>query len=581
MKRKFKSIASLVLAAVMVFAMAVPGMSVSAAGDKTITITSAGTGHTFKAYQIFTGDVYDEDASDSHEGDGKDEVLSNIEWGNGLTDAGRTKLAEAVYGKEGVPSTYTAEDVAKQLATKTASELEGIFKAVAGEVQNGTASAPSGDNYTISGLATGYYLVIDTAPGTVEGEDTAFSSYIVEVVGDATVKTKAEIPSSEKKVLDVNDSVTNPDDAAYKDSADYDIGDAVPFQLTGTVAANYADYDKYYFAFHDTESNGLTFNPDSVKVYVDYDGDGENPREEITGKKDSFWTLAENVNHGGEPAITHTFDIVFNNLKDDPKIQAGSKIIIEYTSTLNTSAVIGEPGNPNDMYLEYSNNPQDEERGQTPTHRVVVFTFDVNVDKVGPDGNPLPGAEFELAKYDPDNDDADEEGWVSIDKMTIDSETQFTFRGVDDGIYRLKESKTPDGYNTINPDTIYINVQATHAGEDITNLTAKAYETWLAPDKFEDEIGSDGVVNFQTNGDKVLESTTGEQTKDSIENMTDSGKAGHIGAFGWLTTAIINNEGTTLPETGGIGTTIFYVVGSVLVLGAVILLVTKRRMKSE
>ena len=215
-----------------------------------------------------------------------------------------------------------------------------------------------------------------------------------------------------------------------------------------------------------------------------------------------------------------------------------SVITVEYTATLNNNAVLGSAGNPNEVYLEYSNNPNkseegDNETGTTPKDVVIVFTYKTIVNKVDEKGDALTGAEFTLEKYNKKTDK-----WEAITVVKNDEGTTFTFSGLDDGNYRLTETKTPAGYNTIKP--IEFTITAEH------------------------DVLSDNPALTSLNGNV----TTGEITFTS--NVTD----------GSLSTDVVNKAGSTLPETGGMGTTIFYILGGLLVLFAVVFLVAKKRMSN-
>lgn len=286
--------------------------------------------------------------------------------------------------------------------------------------------------------AAGYYLIKDK-DGSVTGADT-YTTYIVKVVDNVPITPKGNVPSFEKKVKDINDT-TDTDASAWQDSADYDIGDKVPFKLEGTVSSKYADYKTYYYAFHDQAETGLTFNADSVKVYVD--------SNEIT----SGYSVETS------PADGDTFDVVFANLKDitGVDIKGGSKITVEYTATLNDKAVLGSQGNVNTAHLEFSNNPNEEHSGsgkpgtgKTPDDSVIVFTYQVVVNKVKADNTALTGAEFTLEKVYKNSPNKT----VAVVKNAAG--TTFTFKGLDDGDYILTETKTPATYNTIEPITFTV-----------------------------------------------------------------------------------------------------------------------------
>lgn len=298
-----------VLAAV---AMAVAGFvgAGAAFADENYNLTVSGTGHAYDIYQIFTGSL----------SDGK---LTDIKWGrNGTGVAGNAVDDNTLTAIAAVSGT----DRAKANALKAYANLSGTaFATVASDT---AASVPAG-----------YYLVKDKDDSQKDKND-AYSTYIVKVVGsDVTVNPKSDVPSFEKKLKDTNDTTGVTTD--WQDSADCDMGDHVPFKLEGKVASNFADYDTYYFAFHDVEEKGLTFDKGSVKVYVD--------DAEIT----SGYQLVTN------PADDCTFEVKFANLKNVKGVKAGSKIRVEYTSTLNSDAVLGQHGNVNKAKLQFSNNPND------------------------------------------------------------------------------------------------------------------------------------------------------------------------------------------------------------------------------
>lgn len=485
--KKSRKIMSVLLVVAMLFTLISPAM----AAEKTISVKAEDT-HSYDVYQIFTGDL--------HEG-----VLSNIKWGvNGTGETG-TSVSQTILDEL---SGTSGSDTAKLAVIQKYVDL----------TDDAMDSVSAGGNIEVP---TGYYLFIDKG-AVAEGE--AYSLYVVQVVGDTTIAPKRGTVTSEKKVKDTNDSVA--DSATdWQDSADYDIGDAVPFQLKGTVPADYENYATYYYAFHDKESNGLDFIKDSVKVYVD-------GTEITTGYKVVTEGLTDDC----------TFEVVFANLKNISAVKAGSVITVEYTSTLNEKAAIGSAGNPNTMYLEYSNNPNSNGTGTTKEDKVTVFTYKVIVDKVtqayNEDGTPkvtedeklvyeaLAGAGFTLYKQDASGN------YVAIgNEVKGDGLTTFEWKGLDDGNYKLEETTTPAGYNTIAP--IEFTITANH------------------------EIKSDDPKLTDLNGNNGF---TGEVTAGS------------------LSTDVVNNTGATLPETGGMGTTIFYVVGGALVLGAAVLLVTRRRM---
>lgn len=504
MKKAMKKLMAALLAVAMVCAMAIPAFadgssSTSTAAVTRYTITAPKNGHTYEIYQIFTGDY---DAS-------QPSMLANIKWGkNGKGGTAGDAVDQTVLDDLSRVVSYTSDNdkltvIEKYIDLSTAPLVT---------ITNGG---------TANDVVGGYYLIKDQ-DGTVPSSET-YTPYIVSVVGHVTIEPKSnEVPKFTKKLKDTND--TTGFITGWQDSADYDIDDKIPFRLQGTVSKDFDSYKTYYYAFHDVEEKGLTFDPSSVKVFV---GDEE------TGTKidASNYTVVTN------PADGCTFEIVFDDLKNIPSVTAKSIITVTYESTLNGNAVLGAQGNVNTAKLEYSNNPRGNGTGTTPWDNVIVFTYKVVVNKVDQAGQPLVGAQFTLTKKI-------NGGTEVIKTMTIDSsETQFTLSGLDDGEYTLTETVTPAHYNTISP--ITFTVKADHT------------ITW------ETERREDILTSLS--GDKKVGEITFASSK------TD----------GTLTTDVINNIGTTLPGTGGIGTTIFYVIGGGLMVAAAILLITKKRMENR
>ena len=485
--KHMKKLASLLLALVMVFALATTAF----AADTTIT-APAGSTRTYDVYQIFTGDL----AGD---------VLSNVKWGkNGTGTVG-----------EAVPQA-TLDALAAVNSLSDTKKLEEISKYVnLNSEKFGTVS--DGSPLT---APTGYYLIRDNG---LVGDGEAYSLYVVQVVGPTTISPKVGTTTSEKKVDDKNDSNTTQDEVKWEDSADYDIGDDVPFQLKATIAQDYDNYKVYKLTFHDKESAGLTFKPDTVVVKIDG----------TTVDSSKYEVVTTGLTDGD------TFEVRFANLKSTAA-KADSVITVEYSSTLNDQAVLGSTGNPNTMHITYSNNPNDDqggENGKTPDDTVIVFTYKVVANKVtknpayveggsGSEYIPLKGAGFTLYKKNASGEYVAVGSEVKGDEMTT-----FEWKGLDDGDYKISETTTPAGYNTI-------------ADIEFT-ITA------------EHEVLSDNPTLTSLSG--------GDKFTGKVET-------------GALSADIENNKGSTLPETGGMGTTIFYVLGSVLVIGAAVLLITKKRM---
>lgn len=492
--KRVKRVLALLAAFALVLAMAVPAFA-DKANLYTISVP-AGSNHTYQVYQIFTGD---------YSSDGK---LSNIKWGQNSNSRGDgVSIGEKV-----------DENVLNQLAAvagKSDEDKLAVIEQYANLSENDMDTVSASKSIQV---AAGYYLFKDTTTG-ISG-----NTYIAEVVGNVSIKAKnSHVPGFEKKLKDTNDTEGTTTD--WQDVADHDIGDKIPFKLEGTVPADYdAEYTSYYFAFHDEEEAGLTFNKDSVEVYVD------------DTKITAGFEVKTSTNDGC------SFEVVFSDLKAIKDVHAGSKIRVEYTATLNENAVIGGNGNLNKAQLEYSNNPRDKDsRDKTVWDNVVVFTYQVVVNKYAnsvEENNKLPGADFTLTKK------LNGDTTKVIAAVKSPDGKQFTFKGLDDGEYTLTETVTPDGYNTIDPITFKVN--ANH------------------------EITWEGAGDRNT----LLKSLSGNKVTGQITFTSDKGT-------GALTTNIINKSGTVLPSTGGMGTTVFYVVGGGLMAVAVVLLVTKKRMENK
>ena len=501
MKKAMKKLMAALLAVAMVCAMAIPAFADSSSSTSTAavtmyTITAPATTHIYEIYQIFTGDYDPSQPS----------MLANIKWGKNGTGTAGDAVAQTVL-----------EDLSKVSSSASyKAKLDVIEKYVT--LTSPVATITNGSSVEVVG---GYYLIKDQ-DGSLSGSE-PYTTYLVSVVGNVTIKPKSnDVPEFEKKLKDTNDSTG--DVSGWQDSADYDIGDYIPFRLQGTVPEDYDSYKTYYYAFHDKEEAGLTFDPDSVEVFV---GD------EVTGTK-----ITTGYTVDTSPADGCTFEIVFDDLKKVSGVTANSIITVTYKSQLNGNAVLGEHGNVNKAQLEYSNNPRGDGKGETPWDNVIVFTYKVVVNKIDQAGDPLEGAQFTLTKKTKNGTDV-------VKTMDVNTTlTQFTLSGLDDGEYTLTETVTPAHYNTISPITF--------------TVTADHKIDW-------DSIST---------RDNVLTSLSGEKKVGEITFNVDK-KAGT------LTTDVVNNIGTTLPGTGGIGTTIFYVVGGGLMVAAAILLITKKRMENH
>jgi fimbrial isopeptide formation D2 family protein/LPXTG-motif cell wall-anchored protein len=514
-----KKLVSSLLALAMVAAFCLTAFADDAA-PYTVTIESTATGHTYEAYQVFTGTL-------------SGSTLSDIQWGSSVDSAA---LLTALKADATLGTTFAACSTAADVAALLSDSNAAAFAQIAGQhltTAAGTSTAATG-GYAITGLAAGYYLVKDK-DGTQDQTSDAYTSFILKVVQNTSAAPKSGTPTVSKKVKE-NTKYTKDEGygTGYNDVADYNIGDTIPFELIGTLPTNYSSYTTYSYAFHDTASAGLTIDKSSVKVLAG--------TTDITA---SFTVALDGQN------LTVSCD----NLKAITALTAGSEITVQYNATLNANAVVGLSGNPNEVYLTYSNNPNQGgtgNTGKTPTDKVIVFTYELDTTKVdGKDATKkLSGAEFQLYKMDGTSksyaivSSGKVTGWTTdstkATTLTSDENGLFKVAGLDAGEYFLHESKAPAGYNTLSDD-VKLTIAATTANG----------QTW-------------------TSGDAAKALTA--------LNLTSGGKtAAGDTATGTVSLNVENNVGSTLPSTGGIGTTVFTVSGIALILIAGVLYTVRRK----
>lgn len=584
--KKARKLTAVLLSLVMLLVLAIPA---SAAGEYTITITNDQAGHTYEAYQIFAGDV-SSDAQQEGIVDGP--ILSNIIWGDNINIADTAGLIRALINSgiadfAGLDAdTSTAADVAKALevAADAAAFANLVEPFLTGDPATSDAYNDETHTYTIDNLDAGYYLVKDQDE-SLEGDPATATDYIVQVLGNVNMEPKdSDIPTVEKKVSDEEytqyegaqePGYQAPYGEGYNDVADWDIGDSVPFKLIGSIP-DMSAYNTYEYIFTDTLSNGLTLQADTIKVYIAREKNDEVRVYKPLKEGEDYALDVQNVgaNGGG------FFSITFDDLKTNQYV-AGEQgdeyhyVIVTYDATLNGNAVIGLDGNPNSVDLQFSNDPNGDGLGRTAEDKVIVFTYELDGTKV--DGaavnTKLGGAEFVLfnggrtrvahiengklagwvnlpGEYNAENyEEIPYETWETFNETTnvIMTSTEaglFGVSGLDDGTYYLMEIKAPNGYNLLDHDLRIDIAAATTNGQAWDGVPANALTALtIAVDGGEAEGGNPGTgaVNVQ----------------------------------------VENNQGATLPETGGMGTTLFYLIGGLLVVGAGILLVVRIRMRSH
>ena len=576
--KKTKQLTAVLLSLVMLLALVIPA---SAADTYSITIRNDKEGHTYEAYQIFAGTVSSDDPT---AGNVAGPMLGDISWGSGVDEARHAELlaalkADATIGVlAGMQEAADAAAVAAALDGVTAEIAAAFADVVSGylaETPNGDTNTMTEGTYVIDGLPAGYYLVKDQ-DGSLQGAADTATDYIVQVLGNVTMEPKSsDIPTLEKKVAEEgkgNHGKYNQDGGYgthYNDVADWNIGDRVPFKLIGSIPDMDA-YDTYQYIFHDTISAGLTLDMNSFDVYV--------AQEKYQDPVALGWTEIPAANY----ELTQTeggFTLAIDNLKEFPYVdEEGRKyILVFYDAVLNENAEIGLPGNENSAYLEFSNNPNGDGTGRTEEDTVIVFTYQLDGTKV--DGETqaalqnaqfvlLNGAKSEAAvvvggkvtewiKFGTQADGSrleiptTYEGWAALAEenpgliIASDEDGLFSIAGLDDGTYFLREIQAPNGYNLLEDD-VKVEIDATTANGQNWAWDPAAAFTAIQFKVNDAELGTPGVVDT-----------------------------------GVVEIQVANNQGATLPETGGMGTTLFYVIGGLLVAGAVVLLVVRIRMKAH
>ena len=563
--KRARRAAAFAAAVVMAACAAVPmgsSFSASAAGNNSITIDGFNTTenndngtHTYEAYQVFAGQY-------------AGGALGNITWGSGVDGKAIVDdLANATGDLAAFKGLDSPKAIAEELAK--ASDDDAVAKAFAALVGKHLKDKAKSGTYAdgkITDLEDGYYLVQDASnsPSDVTGANNngAKTRFILKVAGggNVTVTAKSSAPSVIKKVKEDDKAVTGAvkvgsytADAQYNDVADYCIGENVPFELISTMPSTYNDYTSYFYQFTDTLASNFTLNADSIAVKV-VNADGETA---LTATTD--YTVGAQDESG-------KFTITINDTKKIASITKDSTIVVDYTAQLNSGAVIGLDGQENKVDLTYSNNPNytgdgastpNEDKGKTPEDKVIVFTYELDVTKYLGDEHTKANAEdgtkagFKLGN-------ANGTKWATVDEnlritdwvddvaaateVTTDATGIFKFIGLDDGTYTLRETTTPTGYNTMADLALTI------------GATTDNNQTWAG-------TASDALSAIKL----------------TINNEDTAGDTN----TGIVATKITNQKGSSLPSTGGIGTTMFYVGGGVLVAGAGVLLITKKRAKKD
>ncbi|MBF9711264.1 isopeptide-forming domain-containing fimbrial protein [Bifidobacterium dentium] len=559
------AVAATAAMAVAGFAGASTAMAVTT-GSYTITVNEKNDKHTFNAYQVFKGDLKE---SQNEQGGVTSRALSNIEWGSGVSEAGKTALYD--WASLTFDTDKTAAKVAEKLTTNTGTvTAESFSNALAGKTSQAAhltdTKTPLIRNagktaYTGTVTEAGYYLIVDEKTGEALGNNDAYSAYIMQVVGDVTVDPKSKTPTVKKEVQDEtgDKDAESQDQEGWGNTADHAIGESFNFRLTATIPgdANFKAYESYKVVFNDTMSKGITFEKiNSVKVKY-----GDTTLE----LADDDYTKTDPVAVPGVTDGSKAWTLTIADLKEITGFSAEAlgtqeiTVAVEYAAHLNNDAVVTNTDgatttNKNGVSLDYSNNPNvggEGDTGHTPGNDVYVYSFKIdNTKYAGKNeaGNELAGAGFTLYKYDDTktggkggavklvwdsnknayrpavSDNADEAAstQTEITSRSEDGEKgKFNIIGLDAGKYVLSETKTPEGYNTVADTTI--------------------------------EIKAEHKLN------------------ETVPTVTLTNSKG-------LANDLVDMPGSNLPSTGGMGTALLYVAGiAVFMLAGAILVMALRR----
>ena len=538
MKKVIKKLLAALLAVAMVCAMAIPAFAENSEGD-------VDSHHTYSAFQIFKGDV---------EGNNiKDFKISNVDWGSNIinnSDDFLNKLREADHIGPLFTNAKSAQEVLAVISQWHDSDDYSIAFArfvchyLYSNDANPTYVVRAGSNaLTIPEAKAGYYLFVDTTDFSKDDSYHSYNSFLLMVTKgnwNVPITPKAEKPTVEKKVYDNPDGTST---GGFGSSADHAINEKFQFQLTATLPDStnraYDYYDKYSVIFHDTLSEGITYDKDDEldSVVIKSTGNTYN----IT---DSSKYTIDTTDLESQNSFVVNIDVKACAKDAGFDLNNGATITVTYTAHLNDKAYVntagGSTSNINKVYLTYSNNPKDESSiGKTPESTpVYVYTYQLNNTKHQDTekGPALEGACFRLYSDEACTDQSEvqlyqKDGFYYPIKDVLGKEAvemksaangTFNVKGLDAGTYYLKEITPPDGYSACK--VIPVTIKADHSRNDQVNLE-------------------------------------GSNLTNDIVNI----KAG----------------GITLPSTGGIGTTLFYVVGGGLMVAAIVLLVTKKRMENK
>ena len=508
--------------------------------DNTITISQADKNGTtkFKAYQIFTAKVVDQNES---------KVASDIDWAN----TGTKKAVIGVLKQVAAPTitdSSTAEDVANYLAQNVKDTTDDtrvnnsdlLYKIADAVAKGSTQTGESFDaGTTFTAPSNGYYLFVTDALDA--SKPNTGTSPIFALVGgkSVTVTEKTSIPTVTKKVKD------NKSNSNWADKADSQMGQNVNYQLTGTVADNVASFSTYKYEFYDELSAGLTAEQSSIKVYA---GTDRNTAKEIAAGNNYTADVTADETTGKS-----TLTVKFTDLKTAVvDLSAQTKIYVEYTAKLDPkkddNVVVGGNGNENTVKLVYSNNPMAEGTGTSVSDTVRDYTYALKLIKEdsAKETIKLEGVGFSIQATDPDDSNSkdlyvQEDGSLGSDEheFKTDKNGEINVKGLDAGTYTVKETHALDDYNTLPKFTFTISASDLNQDEGNNTLTVSAT-------KGKSDLVLGPVVNDGT-----------------------------------VTLTVKNKKGTGLPLTGLNGVTFTWIAGGAVLCIGVAHLIRSRKQAEE
>lgn len=604
--KHIKKVVTLMLAFMMVLAMGVP--TFAAKGDThTISVQSTDT-HKYDVYQILVGDL-------------SGTTLSNVEWGSSVNTPSEGKV-------NGKTATEFAKSMESLAGVDAVAEVAKYFTAGTGKVGQVDKDHPLT-------VAEGYYVMVDvTTPLTHDGVTDTKALNVIKLNGDAEVAVKWGTTSDVKTIVadtlgkDSGENTYNP--GVSNDNVS--IGDVVKYNIAAAVPAN-ADKFKpgtFFFVITDKLSDGLTFN-DDIQVYV---GDSTTPlaADKYTVKKDVNGNTFE---IGMKDAAQYKGSTI--NVKYSATVNKDA--VIGDAGNPNTSKVqfSNDPNKTYEGSPEDQNNPgfpdstKEVPTGETPESKTITYVTGIEIQKVDQNGEPLTGATFELSGQSTkivvtksvsfvEDSSAEAKYWKLKDgtyTMTAPTEVNTMVAaaaGATKG-YVVDAEATGEGVIEIDGTKYRPYVPQTDAGKDLFVLKEGSKDAYVSTTqkykktateaavtdaktehKATQAVNDKGIARFDGLGAgtyKINETVTppgyntiGEITLTVTYDATGQAKFSVTGGNakyedGVVKVKIVNEKGTTLPETGGIGTVIFYVLGTLLVVGCGIVLVSRRRMQKN